>query len=52
MCVPEPAVCCAVQDLETKFAESVAKKEDLAAKVEDATVKRDRAERLLGGRVT
>merc|ERR1719230_1913616 len=35
--------------LEDKFNKAVAQKEELAAKVEDATLKQDRAGRLLGG---
>ena len=38
-----------IADLESKFNDAVAKKEELAAKVADATVKMDRAGRLLGG---
>eukprot|EP00966_Prymnesium_polylepis_P005870 134048-Prymnesium_polylepis.1 len=38
-----------ILELERKFDEAVAKKEELAAKVQDATVKQDRAGRLLGG---
>jgi len=38
-----------INELERKFNEAVAKKEELAAKVADATVKQDRAGRLLGG---
>jgi dynein heavy chain len=38
-----------IAELEANFNASVAKKEELAAKVADATVKQDRAGRLLGG---
>ena len=38
-----------IRSLEDKFNTAVAQKEELAAKVADATVKNDRAGRLLGG---
>ena len=38
-----------ISSLEDKFNKAVAQKEELAAKVEDATIKQDRAGRLLGG---